>query len=147
MSKPGWTYWFQALTTPGVAWVNLTLALALHVLDEAAHDFLSYYNPAARAIGERLSAGVPPTFTSDVWLSGLIVGLILLLALSPFAFRCARLPDAARSALAANAKLSCSAIGNHPPPAGTMAARRAARKGRLRGWGWGRVASGEVVAR
>ena len=90
MAKPGWTYWYQVLTTPGVAWVNLTLALALHVLDESAHDFLSYYNPAARAIGERLSAGVPPTFTSDVWLSGLIVGLILLLALSPFAFRCAR---------------------------------------------------------
>jgi hypothetical protein len=78
------------LTTPGVAWVSLSLALALHVLDEAIHGFLSYYNPAALAIRDRLSVVRLPTFSFEVWLIGLIVGVILLLALSPLAFRRAR---------------------------------------------------------
>jgi hypothetical protein len=78
------------LTTPGVAWVNLSLALALHVLDEALHGFLSYYNPAALAIRDRLSFVRLPTFSFEVWLIGLIVGVILLLTLSPLAFRRAR---------------------------------------------------------
>lgn len=80
----------QALTTPGVAWVNLALALALHVLDEALHGFLSYWNPAALAIRERLSFAGPPTFSFEVWLLGLIIGVIILLSLSPLAFRRAR---------------------------------------------------------
>ncbi|MGD2215878.1 MAG: hypothetical protein PVJ64_03940 [Gemmatimonadales bacterium] len=78
------------LTTPGVAWVNLAFALGLHVLDEALHGFLSYWNPAALAIRERLSMVRPPTFSFEVWLIGLIVGVIILLALSPFVFRRAR---------------------------------------------------------
>lgn len=90
----------EALTTPGVAWVNLALALALHVADEALHGFLSYWNPAAQAMRDRLSAVVPPTFSFEVWLVGLIVGVILLLALSPLAFRCARPMRAVAIALA-----------------------------------------------
>jgi hypothetical protein len=82
--KPGR---LAVLTAPGVAWVILALALGLHVLDEALHGFLSYWNPAALAIRERLSFVVPPTFSFEVWLIGLIVGVIVLLALSPFAFR------------------------------------------------------------
>ncbi len=80
----------KVLTTPGVAWVSLSLALGLHVLDEALHGFLSYWNPAALAMRERLSLVIPPTFSFEVWLIGLIVGVIVLLALSPFAFRRAR---------------------------------------------------------
>ncbi len=69
----------------GTAWLALAGALALHVVDEAANDFLSFYNPMV----ERL--GLPfPTFSFDVWLAGLIVGIVLLLALSPFVFRGAR---------------------------------------------------------
>jgi hypothetical protein len=78
------------LTTPGVAWVALAIALALHVLDEALHGFLSYWNPAALEMRERLSSFSPPTFSFEAWLTGLIVGVIILLALSPFAFRRAR---------------------------------------------------------
>jgi hypothetical protein len=78
------------LTTPGVAWVALAIALALHVLDEALHGFLSYWNPAALEMRERLSSFFPPTFSFEAWLTGLIVGVIILLALSPFAFRRAR---------------------------------------------------------
>ena len=74
----------------GISWVLFALALALHVTDEATHDFLSYYNPAVRAIRERLPLLPLPTFTFGVWLTGLIAGIVFLLALSPFAFRGSR---------------------------------------------------------
>ena len=61
-------------TIPGRAWIFLTIALALHVLDEAVHDFLSIYNPAARALRDRLPFLPLPTFSFGVWLGGLIGG-------------------------------------------------------------------------
>ncbi len=73
--------------SPGLAWLALTLALAIHVLDEAANDFLSVYNPAARAVRDRVPFLPLPTFSFEGWLTGLIAGLLLLLGLSPFAFR------------------------------------------------------------
>ena len=74
----------------GHAWVALAVALALHVADEAFHDFLSVYNPTVQALRERLPWLPLPTFTFPVWLGGLIAGVLLLLALSRFAFRGAR---------------------------------------------------------
>jgi uncharacterized protein with HXXEE motif len=74
----------------GLAWVALCLALAVHVADEALTGFLSVYNPAARAIRERLPFLPLPTFTFEVWLTGLILAVLLLLSLSPFAFQGAR---------------------------------------------------------
>jgi membrane-bound ClpP family serine protease len=74
----------------GWAWVALCLALALHVTDEALTDFLSVYNPTVMTIRQRLPFLPLPTFTFNVWLTGLILAIILLLALSPFAFRGAR---------------------------------------------------------
>ena len=71
----------------GWSWVALTASLALHVLDEAANDFLSVYNPAARAIRGRLPLLPLPTFTFRVWLAGLIAAVLLLGCLSPLAFR------------------------------------------------------------
>jgi hypothetical protein len=71
----------------GFAWVAFALALALHVSDEATHDFLAFYNPTARAIRERFPFLPVPTFTFPVWLSLLIAAFILLLCLSPLAFR------------------------------------------------------------
>lgn len=77
---------FHHLTSPGPAWLFLTLALALHVVDEATHDFLAVYNPAA----ERIRADAPflplPTFSFTVWLTGLAVVILVLLLLTPFAF-------------------------------------------------------------
>jgi hypothetical protein len=32
--------------SPTIAWVSLCLAVALHVADEAFHDFLAVYNPS-----------------------------------------------------------------------------------------------------
>lgn len=74
----------------GLAWVMLCLALAIHVVDEALTDFLSVYNPAAGAIREKLPFLPLPIFTFEVWLTGLIVAVIALLSLSPFAFRGAK---------------------------------------------------------
>jgi hypothetical protein len=71
----------------GRAWLGLAGALALHVTDEALTDFLSVYNPAVRAIQERWPWVPLPTFTFGVWIGGLAVGIVLLFALSPWAFR------------------------------------------------------------
>lgn len=71
----------------GASWLCLSLALALHVWDEATHDFLAVYNPTVLAIRERLPSLPLPTFTFGVWLLGLIVAVTVLLLLSVFAFR------------------------------------------------------------
>ena len=49
----------------GFAWLAFALALAVHVLDEATHDFLSVYNPSAQAIRSRLPFLPLPTFISS----------------------------------------------------------------------------------
>jgi len=74
----------------GWAWVALCLAMAVHVTDEALTDFLSVYNPTARAIRQRLPFLPLPIFTFDVWLAGLILAIVILLGLSFFVFRGAR---------------------------------------------------------
>ena len=70
----------------GFAWIAFALAVAVHMADEAAHDFLSVYNPTVRAIRARLPFLPLPTFSFPVWIGGLIAGIVLLLALSPLAF-------------------------------------------------------------
>lgn len=70
----------------GLAWVGFGLAVAVHVADEAAHDFLSVYNPTVRAVRARLPFLPIPTFSFPVWIGGLAAGTALLLLLSPLAF-------------------------------------------------------------
>lgn len=71
----------------GHAWIALGLALAVHVADEAAHDFLALYNPTALAIQERLGGfPFPPTLSFPTWLTGLIVVVAAWLALAPLAY-------------------------------------------------------------
>ena len=74
----------------GQAWVALTLALAVHVADEALTDFLSFYNPMVTSLRERIGWFPMPTFTFDVWLTGLITVVLVLLLLSVFVFRGSR---------------------------------------------------------
>lgn len=71
----------------GIAWLLIAIGLGFHVADEAAHNFLSTYNPSVRAIRARFPFLPLPTFTFAVWLTLLIVGILLLLCLSPLAFR------------------------------------------------------------
>lgn len=74
----------------GWAWVALCAALAIHVVDEALTNFLSVYNPTVLALRGRFPFLPLPTFRFAGWLSGLTLGVGVLLALSPFAFRAAR---------------------------------------------------------
>lgn len=71
----------------GWAWVLFAAVLATHVLDEAAHDFLSFYNPNVLAIRARLPWFPLPTFSFQGWLFGLLSAVVLLATISPFAFR------------------------------------------------------------
>ena len=69
------------------AWVTLTTAFALHVVDEATHDFLDWYNPTVLTLRDSLGWFPMPTFEQDIWLAGLIVAVILLFALTPLVAR------------------------------------------------------------
>jgi uncharacterized protein with HXXEE motif len=71
----------------GIAWIALTLALAAHVVDEAATGFLEVYNPIVLAARERIPWFPMPVFTYDVWIAGLGALVVVLFAASPFAFR------------------------------------------------------------
>ena len=54
----------------GWAWIALTLCLALHVMDEASHDFLSLYNPIALRIRQAAPVLPIPVFTFLMGLLG-----------------------------------------------------------------------------
>src|SRR5579864_9001577 len=71
----------------GIAWIGMWLALALHVTDEALTGFLAVYNPTVLAL--RVKYGFWPMGTLDfrTWLTGLVAAVLLLAALTPFAFR------------------------------------------------------------
>lgn len=64
--------------------------MLLHVIDEASHDFLAFYNPAVRAMRERIPALPLPTFEYGGWIAVLATVLLALLLLAPWAFRGAR---------------------------------------------------------
>ena len=74
----------------GLAWILLCLAFCSHVADEALTGFLNVYNPTVIAMRDRLSWFPMPTFEYREWLVGLIVANLILLALTPFAYRNAR---------------------------------------------------------
>jgi hypothetical protein len=71
----------------GMAWIFIWCALALHVADESIHGFLSIYNPTVTALRERLSYWPMPNFTFQEFLVDLTIGILILAALTPFAFR------------------------------------------------------------
>ena len=68
----------------------LWIAIALHVTDEALTGFLSVYNPTVLALRARSGFWLMPAFDFREWLAGLTLGILVLAALSPFAFRNAR---------------------------------------------------------
>jgi hypothetical protein len=71
----------------GWPWFALTVAFALHVFDEATTGFLAVYNPTVIAMRERWGWFPMPTFQFREWLVGLLVGVALCFALTPFAAR------------------------------------------------------------
>jgi hypothetical protein len=73
--------------TWGWAWVALTAALGIHVVDEAATDFLGLWNPLVLEIRRSVPWSPLPTFTFETWATGLALLIALLAALSPLALR------------------------------------------------------------
>jgi hypothetical protein len=65
----------------------MCLAVGLHVVDEAAHDFLAVYNPSVLRIREKLPFLPLPTFTFEAWVAGLATAIVVDTALSPFVFQ------------------------------------------------------------
>jgi hypothetical protein len=74
----------------GLAWISLCLALCAHVADEASTGFLGIYNPTVLAVRAQWPWFPMPTFEFREWLIGLIAANVVLLFLSPLAFRNAR---------------------------------------------------------
>jgi hypothetical protein len=70
----------------GIAWVALALAIGLHVADEAVTDFLPLYNSIVGSLRHAHPWILLPTFDFNVWLTGLIAGVLLLLGVSPLVF-------------------------------------------------------------
>lgn len=65
------------------AWILLVGALGLHVIDEAATDFLGFYNPLVHSLRVRWPWFPMPTFTFGFWLTGLVVLVLGLAFLAP----------------------------------------------------------------
>jgi hypothetical protein len=74
----------------GRGWLALTIAFALHVLDEALTGFLDIYNPTVTAMRARFAWFPMPTFEFREWLIGLTVAVTVCFALTPLASRNAR---------------------------------------------------------
>ena len=74
----------------GLAWLLLSVALCCHVTDEALTGFLAVYNPTVLAMRSQYSWFPMPTFGFREWLDSLIFACVVLLALTPLAYRNAR---------------------------------------------------------
>jgi amino acid transporter len=59
------------------AWLLMITAIALHVFDETKTDFLPAYNNIVLNIREQIKFFPAPTFSFNVWLVGLVGGIIL----------------------------------------------------------------------
>ena len=70
-----------------IAWILLSLAMAVHVFDEAISGFLPFYNNMVFNLKERLAFSPLPTFEYRFWLGGLITLIIILLSLTVFVYR------------------------------------------------------------
>jgi hypothetical protein len=69
-----------------ISWLFLIVSLTLHVIDEALNNFLDFYNPLGLKIKEHISFIPLPTFTFRIWISGLSIGVVLLLLMTPFIY-------------------------------------------------------------
>jgi len=79
-----------AATSFGTPWLLLCLAFAMHVWDEAAHDFLRYYNSTVLALYGHFSWCPRMDMQFRTWLTALLVANLVLLVLTPWAYGNAR---------------------------------------------------------
>ena len=71
----------------GMAWLLLCLAFCAHVADEALTGFLPVYDATVLATRSQYKWFPMPAFGFREWLTGLIIANVVLLLLTPFAFR------------------------------------------------------------
>lgn len=69
------------------AWLGMCAALAIHVVDEAVTDFLSFQNSSVVAIREKYPFLPLPLFSFEVWISLLIFAVAALTAVSYFVWK------------------------------------------------------------
>src|SRR5215472_4168503 len=72
------------------AWVALTVAFALHVVEEVSTGFLNVYNPTVAVLRERWNWFPMPVFEYRQWLVGLIIAVAVCSTFTPLAARNAR---------------------------------------------------------
>jgi len=70
-----------------IAWLLLCAAVALHVADEAVHDFLAVYNPTVIAMRHSVPWVPLPVFTFREWIAGLVLAILVGVAATPFISR------------------------------------------------------------
>ena len=80
----------QPVANFGTPWVLMCVAFGLHTWDEAAHDFLRYYNATVLALYGHFSWFPRMDMEFRSWLAGLAAANVVLLALTPWAYRNAR---------------------------------------------------------
>ena len=59
------------------AWLLMIVSVAIHVFDEAMTGFLPFYNSSVVALRERIAFFPAPTFSFELWLGGLIAGILV----------------------------------------------------------------------
>ncbi len=81
------TYHRLLKSKSGVAWALMISAISVHVLDEAVTDFLPFYNGLALNLNERLGFSLLPVFSFEIWLGGLIAGIVICFSITPLVNR------------------------------------------------------------
>lgn len=71
----------------GLAWLFFSIAFALHTWDEAIHDFIGYYDATALTLYAHFSWFPRIDVGFHTWLATLVLVNLVLLALTPLAFR------------------------------------------------------------
>jgi len=71
----------------GLAWFFCAVAFALHIWDEAAHDFVDYYNATALALYGHFSWFPRIDVGFHTWLVIFVLTNLALFGLTPWAFR------------------------------------------------------------
>ena len=71
----------------GLAWIFECAALAIHAADAAVHDFIGYYNSTVLTLYGHFSYFPRMDLQSKWWMLFPFVVVVLLLALTPYAYR------------------------------------------------------------
>ena len=60
-----------------IAWLIMVSAMVLHVAGAIVTGFLPFYNNPVERLREQLDFFPAPTFSFEIWLDGLMIGILL----------------------------------------------------------------------